>query len=226
MSGPASKHDTKQPPGILVVDDHPIVRRGIAQMLEENGEFRVCAETDSPDQALRTLGESRPDVAIVDLSLAGRSGLDLVKQMRAIAPELPILVLSMHDEALYAERVLRAGASGYIMKHEATEHVADAIRQVLAGRVYLSERMTEKLLHRFTERPEESSGSPVEALSNRELEVFQLVGQGLSTREVAERLFLSIKTVETHLEHIKDKLHLESGRDLVRHAVRWAVEHE
>jgi len=207
------------------VDDHPVVRKGIVQLIEGESDLQVCAETDSAAATLEALDSPLPDLVIVDLTLSGTSGLGLIKDIKARHPQLPILVFSMHDESLYAERALRAGAAGYIMKQEATEHIVEAIRQVLGGQVYLSDRMAARLLHRVVGRTgTEGQPSPIEALTDRELEVFQLVGQGLSTRQIAEQLFLSVKTVETHLEHIKTKLGLESGRELVRQAVRWSLE--
>ena len=223
---PSSGRSTqKRTTRILVVDDHPVVRKGIVQLIEGESDLQVCAEADSAAATLEALDSPLPDLVIVDLTLAGASGLGLIKDIKARHPDLPILVLSMHDESLYAERALRAGAAGYVMKQEATEHIVEAIRQVLGGQVYLSDRMAARLLHRVVGRTgTESRPSPIEALTDRELEVFQLVGQGLSTRQIAEQLFLSVKTVETHLEHIKTKLGLESGRELVRQAVRWSLE--
>lgn len=210
---------------VLVVDDHPIVRRGLAQLIEDQPDFEVCGEADSAAAVLELMRTSRPDVAIVDLSLSDTGGVGLIRDMRNWHPQLAVLVLSMHDEVLHAERSLRAGASGYIMKHQATERIIDAIRQVLRGEIYLSERMKERLLHRLVgDRDDTQSDSPLASLTDRELEVFQLLGRGLSTREVANRLCLSIKTIETHRDHIKSKLSLESGRELVRFATSWYME--
>ena len=210
---------------ILIVDDHPIVRKGIAKLLSDEGDFTVCGEADSPETAMQAVTAMKPDVAIVDLTLPGSGGLGLIKDLRVWHPQVRILVLSMHDESLYAERVLRAGAVGYIMKQEATDHIVEAVRRVLAGQVYLSEPMSARMLHRLVgEEGASARASSIETLSDRELEIFQLIGQGLGTREVAGRLFLSVKTVETHLEHIKTKLGLGSGRELVRYATKWAEE--
>ena len=210
---------------ILVVDDHPVVRRGIAQLIDGERDLEVCAEADSAAATLVAIDSAKPDLVILDLTLAGTSGLGLIKDVKVRHPDVPILVLSMHDESLYAERALRAGAAGYIMKQEATEHIVEAIRQVLRREVYLSERMATRMLHRFVGRPGDPGHlAPIETLTDRELEVFRLVGHGLSTRQIAAQLFLSVKTIETHLEHIKTKLGLESGRELVRHAVKWTLE--
>lgn len=211
---------------VLIVDDHPIVRRGIAQLIGAEEDFIVHAEAATAAEAIEVLRTSRPDVVVVDLTLAGGGGgLGLIKDMRHWYADLPILVLSMHDESLHAERALRAGAMGYVMKHEATDRIVEAIRQVLRGEIYLSTRMKERLLHRLVgENGTVQTTSPLEVLTDREMEVFQLVGRGLSTREVAEQLCLSVKTIETHLDHIKTKLGLESGRELVRFSATWFME--
>jgi DNA-binding NarL/FixJ family response regulator len=209
----------------MIVDDHPIVRRGIAQLLRGEEDLDVFAEAATAAEAIEILRQNRPDVVVVDLTLAGGGGLGLIKDMRQWHADLPILVLSMHDESLHAERTLRAGAMGYVMKHEATDNIVAAIRQVLRGEIYLSARMKERLLHRLVgDKGGVQVTSPLEVLTDREMEVFQLVGRGLSTREVAEQLCLSIKTIETHLDHIKSKLGLESGRELVRFSATWFME--
>ena len=212
-------------PKVLIVDDHPVVREGIAQIIRQTGDLEVCGEADCPERALQAVSVSKPDVAVVDLAFSAGSGLGLIRDLKVWHPDLPVLVLSMHDESIYAERVLRAGASGYIMKHEVTEHFVQAIREVLRGGIYLSERMATRMLQRLAGKaPAGAAASSIESLSDRELEVFQLIAQGLSTREVAERLYLSIKTVETHLDHIKAKLGLESSRELFRYAIVWSLE--
>jgi DNA-binding NarL/FixJ family response regulator len=210
-------------PRVLIVDDHPIVREGIAQIIRQAGGLQVCGEADCPEQAMQAVTTSKPDVAVVDLALSAGSGLGLVRDLKVWHPRLPVLVLSVHDESLYAERVLRAGASGYIMKHEVTEQFLEAIRRVLAGGIYLSERMSARILRRLAGR-EPVATSSIDRLSDRELEVFQLVAQGLSSREIAAALCLSIKTVETHLDHVKTKLGLESSRALFRYAIVWSLE--
>jgi len=212
------------PARILVVDDHPIVRRGIRQLLEGESDLVVCGETDSPNTTLAAIDSTHPHLVIVDLTLARANGLGLIRDIQTHQPGLPVLVLSMHDESFYAERVLRAGAVGYIMKQEATDHIVEAIRQVLDGRIWVSERMSARMLHRLVGEPRGTERAGAETLTDRELEVLQLLGTGLSTRQIAAQLFLSIKTVETHLDHLKTKLGLESGRELVRHAMRWSLE--
>lgn len=210
---------------VLVVDDHPIVRRGVTQLINGEPDLEVCGEAETAAAAIDALATAKPDVAVVDLTLAGTGGTSLIKNLRNWQPNMPILVLSMHDETLHAERTLRAGAMGYIMKHEATDRIVEAIRHVLRGEIYLSQRMKQRFLHRFVgDQRDLSATSPLETMTDRELEVFQLVGRGLSTREVAEQLCLSVKTIETHLDHIKAKLELESGRELVRYATLWSLE--
>jgi DNA-binding NarL/FixJ family response regulator len=210
---------------VLVVDDHPIVRQGVSQLIEDQPDLTVCGEAASASAALEILRTSTPDAAVVDLSLSDSGGVGLVRDLRNWQPSLVVLVLSMHDEVLHAERCLRAGASGYIMKHQATENIIDAIRQIIRGEIYLSEPMKDRLLHRVAGLSEDKqSESPLTSLTDRELEVFQLLGRGLSTREIASSLFLSIKTIETHRDHIKTKLSLESGRELVRFATSWYME--
>jgi DNA-binding NarL/FixJ family response regulator len=206
---------------IFVVDDHPIVRRGLVQLIEQESDLKVCGEASSAEQALQSIPRVRPHLAIVDISLQGTSGIELLKRLKIEHPELPVLVISMHDESLYAERALRAGARGYIMKHEAITTLQTAIRRVAAGGIFLSERMTERLLEKATGRQNPPGPTGVESLSDRELEVFELIGRGHRTSEIARRLCLSVKTIETYRAKIKDKLHLRSGAELVQHAVSW-----
>jgi DNA-binding NarL/FixJ family response regulator len=208
---------------IVIVDDHPIVRRGIAAMLNQESDMQVCAEADSYHAGIDAIREHHPDLAIIDLTLPDIGGLELVKQVRAIDPELLMLVLSMHDESLYAERVLRAGARGYIMKQEGTDKLIGAVRAVMRGDIYVSEKMASRMLGKFVDGKREGGSSPLERLSDRELEVFELLGRGLSTREIAERLCVSIKTVESHREHIKEKLKLSNANELVQHATQWVM---
>jgi DNA-binding NarL/FixJ family response regulator len=209
---------------ILLIDDHPIVRQGLSQLINQEPDLHVNAEAASAREALEALEKAIPDIAIVDVSLDDRSGIELIKDLRARDPNLPILALSMHDEALYAERALRAGAKGYIMKQEATEKVMGAIRKVLAGQIYVSERMASRLLDQFVNTKPGEEESPLGRLSDRELEIFSMIGRGLGTREIANKLYLSIKTVEAHREHIKEKLKLRSGTELMRMAVQYALE--
>jgi DNA-binding NarL/FixJ family response regulator len=205
---------------IMLVDDHPVLRQGLVQLINTEPDLSVCGQYEDAAQAFAALPALCPDLAIIDLSLKGSSGLELVKNSRACFPKLRILVLSMHDESLYAERVLRAGATGYIMKQEASEKVLEAIRQVLGGGVYLSEKMGAKLMHQLIGGKAAGRGSSLEQLSDRELEVFGLIGQGKSTRQIAEHLCLSVKTIESHRAHIKEKLHLKDANELVHTAIR------
>lgn len=209
------------PARVLVVDDHPVVRQGLALLINHEPDLVVCGEAATAAEALKAVADTRPDVAIVDLSLKGTSGLDLIKDIKVRHPGLPVLVLSMSDENVYAERALRAGARGYMMKEEATEKVLTALRRVLGGAVYLSDAMASRLLSQFVAGDAAGGGSPVDRLSDRELEVFRLIGQGLGTGEIAHRLHLSPKTIETHRAHIKAKLGLDSATDLLRQAIRF-----
>jgi DNA-binding NarL/FixJ family response regulator len=220
---------------VLLVDDHPIVRQGLANLIDQEEDLCVSDQASDAQQAMESLAKQRPDVAIIDISLGDRSGLELIKEIRARFSELPILVLSMHDEGFYAERALRAGAKGYVMKQEATEKVMTAIRKVLAGDVYVSEQMAGRMLGQMVGARSSPGGagaaalanasaSPIARLSDRELEIFTMIGRGLGTREIAGKLFLSVKTVEAHREHIKDKLSIRSATELMRHAVQYVIE--
>ena len=207
---------------VLIVDDHPMMREGLAQLINHEPDLCVCGEADNAAQALEAIAVSKPDLALIDISLPGRSGLELVKDVHTLYPELRLLIVSMHDEALYAERVLRAGGRGYIMKQEGGKKLMQAMRQVLNGQIYVSEKISAKILEIFSGQKVEKGASPMERLSDREFEVFQLIGQGHATREIAQRLHLSVKTVEVHRANIKKKLDLKSGADLVRQAIRLA----
>jgi len=191
-------------------------------LIEHEPDLCVSAQADNAVQALAAIASQPPDLAVVDISLPDKSGLELIKDLQSMHPQLPLLVISMHDETLYAERVLRAGGRGYIMKQEGGKKLMEAIRQVLQGQIYVSEKMSAKILELFSGRRPTSSNSPVERLSDREFEVFQLIGQGQTTRQIAQRLHLSVKTVEVHRANIKKKLELVSGAELVRFAIRWA----
>jgi DNA-binding NarL/FixJ family response regulator len=206
---------------ILVVDDHPIVRQGLALMLNREADFVVCGEAEDATGAMLVMASARPDVLIVDISLNGPDGLDLLKNIRTTHPALPVLILSMHDESIYAERALRAGANGYIMKQEATEKVLVAIRRILNGEIYVSERIASKMLKHYITGASGLKNSSISDLSDRELEVFRLIGEGHGTRQIAAELHLSIKTVESYQAHIKDKLSLRSARELMQHAIQW-----
>ena len=206
---------------ILIVDDHPIVREGLTTIINEQTDLVVCGEAEDAQTALEAVGTLRPDLMIVDVSLKGINGIELVKLIQRRYEKMPILVLSMHDESLYVERVLRAGARGYIMKQEGTEKVVTAIHKILGGDIYVSEAMRKKLLRTFQESQPETSGPSVERLSDRELEVFRLIGQGYGTRQIADTLHVSVKTVNTYRQHIKEKLKFETGSELLRHAIQW-----
>ena len=206
---------------ILIVDDHPLVRTGLAQLIGDCPDLEVCGEAGDLAEALRQVDALKPDLTIIDLSLAGGSGLDLIEHIKSRGLETLMLVASMHDESLYAERVLAAGARGYINKQEAQERIVFAIRRVLGGKVYLSERMTERLLSGMVEANGEKRD--IETLSNRELQVFELIGQGVSTSRIAEQLNLSTKTIETHQARIKRKLGLDSAHQLTQRAIRWVM---
>lgn len=217
----ASNADRNSKHGVLIVDDHPVVRQGLAQLINQEKDLEVRGYAEDAFQAMQAIKDVRPDMVIVDISLKDTSGMDLIKDMKIQYPNLPILTLSMHDESLYAERALRAGAKGYIMKHEATEKVITAIRRVLAGEIYVSDSMAAKMVSKLATGTTPKSASPVEGLSDRELEVFRLIGEGHKTRDVAEKLHLSVKTIETYRAHIKEKLGFKDGNELFRFAVEW-----
>lgn len=206
---------------VFLVDDHPLVREWLTNLINKRPDMRVCGEAGSAPEALRMIGDLDPDVAIVDITLANGSGLELIKDIQAQHPGVAVLVLTMHDETLYALRSIRAGARGYIMKCEATTKVIQAIRTILEGRLYVSERVTALMAEQFAERSPRKAGSPVELLSDRELEVFQLLGQGMGTRQIAEQLHVSFKTVQAFSARIKEKLQLDTINELLREAVRW-----
>jgi DNA-binding NarL/FixJ family response regulator len=205
---------------VFIVDDHPLLRQGLALMINREQDLMVCGEAEEALTAMKEIATKQPDILIADISLNGPDGLDLLKSLRMLYPNLPVLILSMHDESIYAERSLRARANGYIMKAEATEKVLIAVRRILGGEIYLSDRMANKLLHQYVSGAPADMNSRLSALSDRELEVFRLIGEGNSTRQIAEKLHLSVKTVETYQAHIKEKLSLHSGRELVQHAIQ------
>jgi len=214
-----------RPARVLIVDDHPIVREGLALLISSQPDLEVCGAAEDVATAGQLVDELKPDLAIVDLSLKGGSGLELIKRIKANHFSVRILVSSIHNESVYAERVLRAGAMGYVNKQEATRAILGALRRILDGGVYLSERMADRLLCRTVGGGGEPIvSSPVESLSDRELEVFELIGQGLSTNEIAARLHLSRKTVETYRDRIRVKLNLSTGFQLARYALRWVLE--
>lgn len=207
---------------ILIVDDHPLVRTGFAQLIGDTPDLKVCGEAADMATALKLIAQSTPDLAIIDLSLSGGSGLDLIERIKVKNSEILMLVASMHEESLYAERVLAAGARGYINKQEAQEKIIKAIRQVLSGKVYLSELMTERILNSMVSGADDKRD--IDLLSNRELQVFEMIGQGIPPAKMATQLNLSIKTIETHQAHIKKKLNLSSAHELTHRAIRWILE--
>jgi DNA-binding NarL/FixJ family response regulator len=205
---------------ILIVDDHPMMREGLRTLISRERDLTVCGEAETARQALDAVASLKPDLVLVDITLRGRNGIELIKDICALQHALSILVISMHDESLYAERVLRAGARGYIMKQESGPTMMQAIRQVLAGRIYLSEKMSARILENVAGK--RAKASPIERLSDREFEVFQLIGRGKSTVQIAEELHLSTKTVESHRAHVKEKLDLRTMPELISFASRWA----
>jgi DNA-binding NarL/FixJ family response regulator len=208
---------------VLVVDDHPIVRQGLTLLINREPDLSVCGEAEDARMAMQSITTTQPDILVVDISLNGPDGLDLLKDIRARHPDLPVLILSMHDESIYAERALRAGAQGYIMKQEATEKVLVALRRILSNEIYVSERISNRMLQRYIGSPTEGRPSSIADLTDRELEVFRLIGEGHSTRQIAEQLHISVKTVESYQAHIKEKLSLRSARELVQHAIQWTI---
>jgi len=207
---------------VFLVDDHPIVRQGLALFIEREPDLMVCGEAEDATSALQAIRDSSPDFVILDISLNGPDGLELLKTLRVRYPNLPALILSMHDESVYAERALRAGANGYIMKQEAADKVITAIRHILGGDVYLSDRLTKQMLQQFV-NGSISPRDPLAKLSDRELEVFRLIGAGHGTRQIADELHVSTKTVESYQAHIKEKLALRNARELVQYAVEWSL---
>jgi DNA-binding NarL/FixJ family response regulator len=219
----AEKPATTLKKTVLIVDDHPLMRQGLSLLINQQKDMQVCAEAEEAQAAMQAIAQRKPDILILDISLNGPDGLELLKTIRNSDPDLPVLILSMHDEAIYAERALRARANGYIMKHEATEKVLVALRRILNGDVYLSDRMSNKMLQQFIGGTPSLIQSRISSLSDRELEVFCRIGEGRATREIAEELHLSVKTVETYQAHIKEKLALRSGRELIQHAIQWKI---
>lgn len=213
---PASKKKT-----ILIVDDHPMMREGLVQLLSHEKDLQVAGEAGTAFEALEKINGSKLDLVLTDISLPGKSGIELIKDIKAMHPDIMTLVISMHDEAMYVERVLRAGGRGYIMKQEGGKKIMEAIRQVLEGKIYVSEKMSAKILEIFSGARPETSATPVEKLTDREFEIFQLIGKGLSTVQMAQHLHLSPKTIEVHRANIKTKLQIHTAPELLRYAVRW-----
>tara|TARA_B100001093_G_scaffold478368_1_gene506475 strand:- start:702 stop:1352 length:651 start_codon:yes stop_codon:yes gene_type:complete len=206
---------------IYIVDDHPLVRQGLSQIVASEADMEICGEAEDSPAAIRGVGEANPDAIIVDISLKGANGIELIKNLKAIHDDIPILVFSMHDETIYAQRALRAGAKAYVMKKESPSKVIDAIRKIIQGEIYVSPSVADQVLHQIVNGPGNVSTSPVDRLTDRELEVVQLIGRGLSSREVAESLHLSVKTIESHRAHVKEKLGLRNATELVQFSVQW-----
>lgn len=221
-----SSRDTAEPHRLLIVDDHPVFRHGIGQLLSKLPDITVCGEAENAATALDAMRRLEPEVAMIDVSMPGTNGIELIKLMLAEHPRLLILVVSMHDESLYALRALRAGAKGYVMKQQAMDCFVEALRKVISGGIYVSPQFSERLVFKAIQGSDTDLGSPVDKLSDRELEVLQLFGRGKSTREIAERLHLSVKTIETHRAHIKEKLGFKDAEALVKFATEWIAAEE
>ncbi len=206
---------------VLIVEDHPIMRSGLAQLIGQESDLMVCGDAEDAHEALEAIEKLEPDIAVVDISLKDSSGIDLIKDIKIRWPKLAVLVLSMHDESFYAERALRAGAMGYVAKAEVSAKVIAGIRQVLSGGVYVSEKISSRMLKKLVGGVKDSDAFPIDRLSDREFEVFELIGQGLQTRQIAEKLHLSVKTIDAHRDHIKRKLKLDTAIDLLKYAVQW-----
>jgi DNA-binding NarL/FixJ family response regulator len=207
---------------VLIIDDHPVFRAGLAGLLSMEADLTVCAEAQDAVQAMHALEKLQPDLVLMDMSLPGKGGLELLKDFRALSPQTPVLMISMHDETLYAERVIRAGGRGYIMKQEGPERIIQGIRKVLAGGIFVSERIAALLLDALA--GSKSGASPISTLSDREFEVYRLLGQGREPHEISQILHISIKTVDTHRMHIRQKLGLRNATELIHHATRWTAE--
>jgi DNA-binding NarL/FixJ family response regulator len=217
--------DTQRPTArIFIVDDHPVIRRGLSQIIEDLDDMQTAGEARDADEALNKIARDQPDLVLIDVSLGDRGGIELIKELKSRYPELKMLVLSMHDESLFAERAVRAGALGYVNKNEPTETLVAAIRQVLTNQIFLSARLTNRIVQRAASGADQQAVSPIESLSDRELEVFEMIGQGMITKQIAARLNLSTKTIETYRENIKTKLNLNNSSELMRHAVQWVLE--
>jgi DNA-binding NarL/FixJ family response regulator len=220
------KRDPQPPKRILLVDDHPVLRKGLARLIDSKREFAICGEAGEANEALNLIRKSRPDLVIADIGLPGINGIDLTKMIRREFPKLAVLILSMHEEPLYAVRALRAGAGGYIVKQDALENISTAVRNVLRGQRYISPVIANQLITKPGVRPEmQNNDDPMAVLSDRELEIFELIGKGHEVRGIADALGLSPKTVETHRTHIKTKLKVKNAQQVRRFAVQWAIEH-
>jgi DNA-binding NarL/FixJ family response regulator len=206
---------------VLIVDDHPIVRHGLSQLIDAEPDLDVCGTAGTAEEGLRMAGELKPEVGLIDISLKDGNGIELIKEIRTEDKDMAILVISMHDEALYAERALKAGANGYITKQQADETVIDAIRKVLEGEMYITDELSAQMLRQYIGGAEAGESAGVERLTDRELEVFEWIGKGLSSQEIADKLDLSIKTIEVHRAHIKKKLELDKPSQVIQRAVQW-----
>ena len=206
---------------IFIVDDHPLLRRGLSELINRESDMTFCGEAEDSPSALKAISMIKPDLVIVDISLKGYNGIELIKNLKAIDPKVQILVLSMHDESIYALRVLKAGAKAYVMKQEVVDKVMEAIRRIRAGKVFVSERVASRMLDHVAVGGDPAQDSPVDMLSDRELEIVNMIGSGLPTREIAARLHISIKTVESHRARIKEKLDIKNAIQLVQFCVRW-----
>jgi DNA-binding NarL/FixJ family response regulator len=216
-----STSETDQRRKLLLVDDHPFMRAGLAQLIDKQIDMVAAGEAGDPKEAMTKLSQKKYDLVLTDITMPGRSGLEFIRDLQAVYPTLPVLVVSMHDEMIYAERVLQAGGRGYIMKGAGGENLLAAIRQTLAGDIYTSSKVAAKIVGDFSARKPRGSTSPIEKLTNREFEVLQLIGQGLGTKEIASRLGLSSKTVDVHRGNVREKLQLKDATELVRYAVKW-----
>ncbi len=208
---------------VFIVDDHPLLCRGLTHLINQESELEVCGTAGEIPTALHAIEDCDPDIVTVDITLGGLSGLRLVEELAACRSDLPTLVLSVHDESLYAERALRAGAKGYIMKTEPSENIIGAVKKVLGGEICVSETLGTELINKLMSKQSVSLASPIDQLSNRELEVFELLGRGMKTREIAEKLSLSVKTIETYVDHIKKKMNFRDSRHLFMHAIQWVM---
>ncbi|MBL9132242.1 MAG: response regulator transcription factor [Verrucomicrobiaceae bacterium] len=220
MQRPRTSKNTENVKRVVLVDDHPIMRHGLAQLIRAEGGLDVCGEAGSAREGLETVGKLKPDLAVIDLTLPDKNGLELVKDIRAAHPATQCLVLSMHEEALYGERSLRAGARGYVMKEEAADHLITAIHKVLSGGLYVSETLNARMLEQMTASTR-ARATGIDSLTDRELEILELIGKGVATKNIAAQLSISARTVEAHRAHVKEKLGVTDGAALVRHAVQW-----
>jgi DNA-binding NarL/FixJ family response regulator len=211
---------------VFIVDDHPLLRKGLGELINQQPDMIICGEADDAPEAMKAITAIRPDLVIVDISLKSQNGVELIKNIKAVNPSIQILVLSMHDETIYALRVLKAGAKAYVMKQEVVDKVMEAIRRIRAGKVFVSERVAAQMLSQVVDGTDPSKESPVDALSDRELEIVTMIGNGIATRDISKRLNISIKTVESHRAHIKAKLSLGHATQLVQWCVRWVEQNK